>query len=151
MSTLDTLNTAAESLGGRWVKLNRREHGTIEGALKDFEIRPKTFESKPVLSSKTGEQRSEWVLTLKVTPEDDDDDGIRKLSLNESAQRALAKAIKDSKAKAATDGIVKMAVLKDPATDREQAEYQAKYTPPAPVSDAALDSVFGDDEPTEPF
>lgn len=145
---LDQLNQAAESLGGKWLKLNRKEHGVIEGTLVDFEIRPKTFEGAPVLSRKTGDQRNEWVLTLRVDDRDDaDDDGLRKLSLNESAQRALAAAIKESKAKAQVGGIVKLAVKTDPASDREQAEYQARYTPPPAVADADIDSVFGGTDP----
>ena len=144
---LDELNQAAESLGGKWLKLNRKEHGAIVGDLVDFEIRPKTFENAPVLSRKTGEQRTEWVLTLRVAArEDEDDDGIRKLSLNESAQRALAAAIKESKSKAQVGGTVKIAVKTDPASDREQAEYQARYTPPPVVAEADIDSVFGDDD-----
>jgi quinoprotein glucose dehydrogenase len=39
---------------------------TKEGELLDFETRPKTFEGKPVLSSKTGQQLEDWVLTFRV-------------------------------------------------------------------------------------
>jgi hypothetical protein len=149
--SIDTLNHAAETLGGKWVKLNRVEHGVIEGDLVDFEVRPKTFEGKPVLSSKTGEQRDEWVLALRTDARDDaDDDGIRKLSLNESAQRALAAAIKESGQKAELGGRVKGRVTEDPETSTQQATYQFKYTPPTKATSADLDAAFGADEP-EPF
>lgn len=143
-TTLDALNQAAETMGGRWLKLNRVEHGVVEGDLVDFEIRPKTFEGAPVLSRKTGEQRSEWVLTLRVDDaEDDEDDRLRKLSLNEAGQRALANAIKESKAKAETGGRVKIRVIEDPETSTQQATYQARYTPPAKPLTADVDAVFG--------
>lgn len=144
---LDQLNQAVDKVGGTWAKLNRREHGIIEGDLVDFEIRPKTFEDKPVLNSKTGQQREEWVLTLRVDednrdPDDSNDDGIRKLSLNESAQRALAAAIKESKSSAEVGGRVKGMVAEDPPNDRAQAVYKFKYTPPAPKLTADADAIF---------
>lgn len=142
---LDQLNEATERAGGRWVKLNRKEHGVIEGELLDFEVRPKTFEGKPVLSSKTGQQREDWVITFRVDEAqraDGDDDGLRKMSLNESAQRALTAAIKESKVKAEAGGRIKAAVTEDPATDREQATYKFKYEPPAPKVTADADAIF---------
>lgn len=150
---LDQLNEATERAGGQWVKLNRREHGIIEGELLDFEVRPKTFEGKPVLNSKTGQQREEWVLTFRVDERtDSDDDGLRNMSLNESAQRALTTAIKESKVKAEVGGRIKATVTEDPATDREQATYKFRYTPPAPKLTADADAIFaGSASGEEPF
>lgn len=105
------------------------------GQLLDFEVRPKTFEGKPVLFSKTGVQREDWVITFRVDEAqraDADDDGLRKMSLNESAQRALTVAIKESKVKAEAGGRIKAAVTEDPATDREQATYKFKYEAAGP-------------------
>ena len=141
---LDQLNEAAARMGGQWVKLNRREHGVIEGDLIDFEIRPKSFEGAPVLSRK-GNPREEWVLTLRCAPDpaNPDDDGIRKLSLNESAQRALSAAIKESKAPADVGSHIKAAVIEDPPSDREQAVYKFQVTPPAPKLSTDPNAIFG--------
>lgn len=135
---LDQLNDEIASFGGEWVKLNRKEHGALEGEIVDVEVREKSFEGQVVLSRKTGQPRKEWVVTLRV-PETErdgaDDDGIRKVSLNESGQRAFAAAVKAAKAKVEAGGTLKIGVKADPATDREQAEYQARYTPPAKTID----------------
>lgn len=143
---LDQLNQAAENMGGTWLKLNRKEHGVVEGLLVDFEIRDKTFEGAPVLSRKSGEVRKEWVLTLRCTPDasEPDDDGLRKLSLNEAGQRALARAIKESGHKAEAGGTVKIKVVADPETSTQQAEYAAKYEPPAKPLTSDIDEAFGD-------
>ena len=39
---LDELNRDASG-GGRWVKLNRVEHGTLKGIVVDVETREKTY------------------------------------------------------------------------------------------------------------
>lgn len=131
--SLDAINEAVEAFGGQWVKLNRKEHGTAEGTLVDIEVREKTFEGELVLSRKSGEPRKEWVITYTVDEDQRDgaeDDGTRKLSANESLQRALKKAIKDSGSKAERGGTIKMKVTEDPEKETQQAEYVAKYTPP---------------------
>ena len=48
------INQAAEAMTGEWVKLTRKEHGTVEGRVVSFEQRPMTFEGAPVLNRKTG-------------------------------------------------------------------------------------------------
>lgn len=139
---LDQLNEAVDTIGGKWLKINRVEHGAAEGALVDFEIRPKTFEGAPVLSRKSGEQRKEWVLTLRIDEaEDADDDRLRKLSLNEAGQRALATALKEAKAKAEVGGRIKIAVVEDPETSTQQATYRARYTPPPAIDTAAVEAA----------
>lgn len=135
---LDQLNDEIASFGGEWVKLNRKEHGALEGEIVDVEVRDKSFEGQVVLSRKSGLPRKEWVVTLRIAEgerDGDDDDGIRKISLNESGQRAFAAAVKASKAKVEAGGTLKIAVREDPATDREQADYIARYTPPAKTID----------------
>jgi hypothetical protein len=120
------INTAAEALTGEWVKLNRKEHGTIEGRVVSFEQRPMTFEGAPVLNRKTGAPRTEWVLAVQT----DGGDTI-KFSLKEAGQRAISEAIRASGALAKNGDRLKIAVTADPATDREQATYQARWTPDA--------------------
>lgn len=128
--SIEELNNAAASLGGTWVKLRSISDGPFVGTIVDFEQRDKSFEGAPVLNRKTGKPRIEWLFTLTVTPDGADDDGTRKLACNESMQRAIAKAIKDSGRKAEAGGILKIKVVTDPPSDREQAEYLASYEPP---------------------
>lgn len=125
---LDQLNDAAASLGGQWVKC--KDLGdVIEGVVLDFEIRGKTFEGQPVLSRKSGEQRKEWVFTIQTDDRTDaDDDGVRKFSANESAQRAIAAAIKEAGSPAKKGDRVKLGVSKAAASTTEQAEYKARWT-----------------------
>lgn len=148
---LDELNEAAEQLGGRWVKINSKADGVLEGNIIAFEKREKFFEGKPVYRRGSIIPRYEWVFTLKVDGRDDeDDDGVRKFSANESCQRAIAAAIRESGQKAEEGGRLKIGVTEDPPSDRAQAVYRAKYTPPEPKP-ATLDAdeVFPEGE--EPF
>lgn len=118
------INEAAATIGGTWVKLNRKEHGAVEGRVVAFEQRPMTFEGAPVLNRKTGQARTEWVFTLRQ-----DDGEIVKLSLKESGQRAVSDAIKATGRPANDTGDrLKIAVSDDPVTDREQPTYQARWT-----------------------
>lgn len=127
----DDINEAIEKAGGTYVKLNRQEHGTLEGVIIDAEVRGKTFEGSPVLSGKTGKQRQEWLFTLQTEYRDDEnDDGVRKFAANESAQYAIREAVKAAGGRLETGGTLKIAIKTDPKTTREQAEYQAKYTAP---------------------
>lgn len=143
-NTLDALNTAAQSMGGRWLKLRTTDDPAVDGVLLDFEQRQKTFEGEVVRSRKSGDPRIEWVFTFQTNArDDDDDDGIRKWSANESAQRAVAAAIKEAKVKAETGGRLKVKVKADPENDRSQAEYVARYEPPVKTADA--DDFLTDD------
>jgi hypothetical protein len=133
------INDAAGAIGGEWIKLTRKEHGSVEGRVVAFDQRPMTFEGAPVLNRKTGQPRTEWVFTLRT-----DSGEVVKLSLKESAQRAVAEAIKASGRPAnATGDRLKIAVTADPASEREQATYQARWT----QDESPLGAV--DDE--EPF
>ena len=134
------INTAAEALQGDWIKLNRKEHGTIEGRVISFEQRPMTFEGAPVLNRKTGAPRTEWVLTVQT----DSGDTI-KFSLKEAGQRAISQAIKESGQPAKNGDRLKIAVSEDPPDDRAQATYKARWTADA----TPLNIPTGDDE--EPF
>lgn len=148
--SLDSLNNAIASIGGTWVKLRTKADPPVDGTILDFEERGKTFEGQPVLSRKSGEQRIEWLFTLQCAGDGADDDGVRKLTANESMQRAIAKAIRDTKTQAAKGGRLQVAVASDPENEREQAEYVARYSPPAlPIGDA---DPFGAPAPTaDPF
>lgn len=118
------INTAAQALSGEWVKLTRRDHGSVEGRVVSFETRPMTFEGAPVLNRKTGQQRTEWVLAVLT-----DGGETVKLSLKEAGQRAISEAIKAAGGDAKTGDRLKIAVKDDPANDREQPTYQARWTP----------------------
>lgn len=138
---LDQLNTAAASLGCNWAKLRTREDGTIEGRVLAFEDREKSFEGSVVLNRKTGQPRREWVFTLDTGEEEP-----VKLALNESGQRAVAAALREAGAKAKEGDTLKIDVKADPPSDREQAEYQARWT-----SAAAPLGVPADADPGDPF
>lgn len=140
---LDQLNTAAASLGGNWRKLRTTEDGAIEGRVLSFEDREKSFEGAVVLNRKTGQPRREWVFTLEV---DGEDEPI-KIALNESGQRAVAAALREAGVKAKEGDTLKIGVKTDPPSDREQAEYQARWTPAAP----ALGVPAADADPGDPF
>lgn len=117
------INTAAAAIGGEWVKLTRKEHGSVEGRVVSFETRPMTFEGAPVLNRKSGQRRTEWVLAIQK-----DDGETVKLSLKESGQRAVSDAIKAAHVDAKNGDRLKIAVSHDPASDREQPTYQARWT-----------------------
>lgn len=137
MSTLDELDQAAASMGGNWAKLRTTDDPPVEGRVLAFEQRAKQFEGTPVLNRKTGAPRYEWVFTL-----DTGDEEPTKVSLNESAQRAVAAALKQAGAKPTVGDTLKIGVRANPASDREQAEYQARWTKNA----APLNVPTSDDE-----
>lgn len=147
--SLSDLNDLAARSGGTWVNL-KQKGDKIRGRMVDFENRPKTYEGEPVVSRKTGKQRYEFVFTLEIPAEDGtgpDDDLLRKVSLNESGQRAVIKALKDTGAQAEIGGTWEIAVAADPATKTDQAEYVARYTPPTktvdlPTGNDPLDNLF---------
>ncbi len=136
---LDQLNTEAASLGGSWVKLNRKEHGTVEGRVLAFEVRDRTYEGAPVYKKGTTVPRKEWVFTLDCGGEEPVN-----LSLNESGQRAVAAALKEAGVKAKEGDTLKIAVKADPASSTEQAEYQARWTPAAAGLDVPASGDDGD-------
>ncbi len=128
---LDQLNEDAQRSGGQWVKLHATGD-TISGVLLDAEKRGKTFEGAPVLSRKSGEQRIEYVLTIQTDERDpniDDDDGVRKVSANESMQRAVFDAIKKSGGKATPGCRIAIQVAEAAASTTEQARYTAAIKP----------------------
>lgn len=133
MSTLDDLNQAVATRGGRWIKIRTTDDPKIDGEILEFEQRDKTdLDGNVVVGKKSGKPRIEWLFTLKVDErEDDDDDGIRKVPANESMQGAIAKAIKESGHQAEVGGRLQIAVAKNPEDDYSQADYVARYTPPA--------------------
>lgn len=139
---IDELNDEAARIGGEWVKLRSTEDPPIEGKVLDFESRPKTYEGAPVLSRKSGAQRTEWVFTLDVGNEEP-----VKLSLNESGQRAVAAALRDAKAKATRGDVLKLAIAENAPDDRSQHVYRAKWTvskDTLPVPAASSDELEAD-------
>ena len=143
--SLSELNDAAARSGGTWVSL-KTQGDKIRGRMVDFENRPKTFEGEPVLSRKTGKQRYEFVFTLETDDTDGpDDDGIRKVSLNEAGQRAVLKALRDAGAEAAIGGYWEIAVTADPPNSKSQAEFAARYTAPAKTVDMGSPAAPADD------
>lgn len=138
---MSDINAAADALVGEWVKLNRKEHGAIEGRVISFEQRPMTFEGAAVLNRKTGAPRTEWVFAVLQ-----DDGETVKFSLKEAGQRAVAEAIKDAGQPAKNGDRIKIAVKDDPEDDRSQATYQARWTPDTTPLD-----VPAEDDESEPF
>lgn len=143
---LDDINRAIDSFGGQWVNLRKKTDGVLDGLVVSVEERDKTFEGAVVLSRKTQQPRREWVFVLKTERhETDEDDGVRKFAANESAQRAIAKAVKESGRKLEVNGRLKVVVTTDPENDRDQAEYKAKYEAPAPIAATVSAAVEVDD------
>lgn len=128
---LDELNQDVAGGGGRFVKLNRREHGTLTGIVVDVETRDRTYEGEVVLSRKTGKPRKSRVFTLVTEmrdPDIDDDKGLRKFDANEGAYFAILDALKEAKATAEVGDTLAIKVTADPPRDNAQAEYRAQWT-----------------------
>ena len=149
---LDELNQDLAASGGRFVKLNRTEHGTLKGIVVDVETRDKTYEGKVVLSQKTGKPRKSRVFTLITDLRDDaidDDRGVRKFDANESSYFAILDALKDAKATAEIGDTLEIKVTKDPPTTTSQADYKARWTKGPGVPDwyeAPQPLIAGEDE-----
>lgn len=127
---LDELNRDASG-GGRWVKLNRVEHGTLKGIVVDVETREKMYKGQVVLSHKTGKPRLSRVFTLITDlrdPDIDDDQGVRRFDANEGAYFAILDAIREAKATAEVGDTLEVKVTADPPTTASQAEYAARWT-----------------------
>lgn len=156
---LDTINDKIASTGGSWVKLKSKADGTVEGEILDVEERERTDpEGNVVLSRKTGKPRIEWVVTLRVPetdrdPSNPDDDGTRKLALNESGRFAFTDAVKAAGTKVEVGGTLKFGVKEDRESEYKQPTYQARYTPPAKQVDPAVNQAVAAaaDDDDEPF
>lgn len=144
MSFADTINHQAETSGGAWVKL-REQGDAIVGDLLDITERPKTWEGQPVLSRK-GNLRTEWVITVKVDPTDDEDDGIRKVPAAETLQWAIQNHLKATGARfpSTWGGRLGIGVKKSPDSPTSQVEvedWSISYTPPATGTAAAINAT----------
>lgn len=129
--------------GGRWVALNEVADGPVEGDVLNAEkTERRTPEGDVVTKKGTDSPRYVWRLTLQTDRrEDPEDDGVRKVDLNESGQRALSDAVKDAGAKSIEKGArVKIGVKTDRESKFKQAVYQARYT--APAASLAVDEDF---------
>jgi hypothetical protein len=138
--SLDELNQEIASRGGRWVKL-RNKGDVIEGEILDFVRRDRTDpEGNIVYKRGTTQPRTEWVFTLATDlREEDDDDGVRRVPCNESAQGAVSRAVKESGAAVVLGGRLKLGVAKDPEGDFSQPEFIARYTPPTAAAEIDLE------------
>lgn len=152
----DDLNKAAATSGGRFIKVNRKEHGVLKGIVLDIERRDRTYEGQVVLNRKTGKPRDSYVITLLTElrdPEIDDDDGVRMFDANESAWRAISTAVREAKATAEVGDTLTLKVENDPPSSNSQADYRAKWEkgPGVPKEFAGVGAAtsYADDE--EPF
>ncbi len=144
MSFADTINQQAETSGGDWVKL-REQGDAIVGDLLDITERPKTWEGQQVLSRK-GNPRNEWIITLRVTPTSDEDDGIRKVPAPETLQWAIQNHLKDTGVRfpSTWGGRLGIGVKKAPESPTSQVEvedWSINYTPPATGTAAAINAA----------
>lgn len=141
---LDTLNDAAEASGAGWLKLHEKAHGIIDAEVLDFEIRDRRDpDGNVVIGKKSGVPRKVWTFTLKL----DDEDEPKRWDANESAQRAIAKALKDCGKKASKGDRLKIRVTEDAPDKFSQATYEARWTPTA----AALGVPAAEADPGDPF
>jgi hypothetical protein len=94
---LEDFYNDAQSRGGKWVKL-ANPGDAVKGEIIDLDIRDRRdIDGNVVLNRKSGDPRKEYVLTFRVDEdqrEDADDDGARKISLNEAGQSAFIAAYK---------------------------------------------------------
>lgn len=105
MTTYDFYEDATRPRGGRYVQL-RKLGESLKGTVVGLEKRDKTFEGKPVLS-KSGNQRYEYVITLATDIRDadiEDDDGVRRYSMNEGDYSAFIDAWKEAGSPKPIDG-----------------------------------------------
>jgi len=91
----DDFYSDAQNRGGTWVKVKEAGEKVV-GTIVDIEIRDRRdMEGVVVVGKKSGKPRKEYVVTFEVDDRDnDDDDGTRKMSLNESGQTAFIAAYK---------------------------------------------------------
>lgn len=140
--SIDDLNQAIAASGGKWVKLRTTDDTPIEGDIVDFAKRDRTDpEGSVVYKRGTQTPRVEWLFTLATDlrdPDDTDDDGLRKVPCNESMQSAITQAVRASGQPVAIGGRLKIGVKANPADDYKQADYIARYTPPAPAGNDDL-------------
>lgn len=87
---IDDFNTWIDQpRGGRWIKLTN-PGDILKGELVDIDLINRTTpDGEIVLGKKSGKPRKVARVTVRVTPEDADDDGIRIFDANEAAQAAL--------------------------------------------------------------
>lgn len=133
--SFDALNDAVErnsSSGGTWVDL-KNKGDRIEGAIIAWEERPRTFEGQPVLTQATGKPRYEWVFTLQTGESDGvDDDGVRKVAIDERGQDEVKRAVRDAGVKVQPGGTLLLAIVADRQKSNEMrhTHLRARYTPP---------------------
>jgi hypothetical protein len=153
---LSDLAEQAKRIGGVWVDL-KVKGDKVKGIILDFDERDMKFDEEVKYKKGTTIPRREYLFTLQTDEtEGPEDDGIRKISLNESGQRAVLIAIREAGVIPTVGGELIIAVVEDKPTERSQATYKAKYTPPAktiniPIGEAdsshtlksdALDELF---------
>jgi len=143
---LSDLTAAAARIGGAWVDL-KVKGDKLKGTILDFEERDMSFEGEVKYKKGTTIVRKEWVFTLETDDTDGpEDDGVRKVSLNESGQRAVLIAIKEAGVEPTVGGELIIAVVEDKPTPTSQAQYKAKYTAPAKAISIPKGNADVDDE-----
>ncbi len=158
MSLVDTLNQAIDRpVGGTWLKL--RETGqSIVGELIEITERGKTYDGAPVLSRRTGEQRLEWVIKLKVDqpdPQITDDDCIRNIAAGETLQWAITDYMRDAglRFRFGWGGRLAIVVAKgadSPTSSVEKDGYQIKYAPPTGAPASTINDAITASAPAAP-
>lgn len=133
----EQIQTKKAAAGGEYVKLNRIEHGTLQGTLVDVSIRTKVWKKKEV-TNKDGVPRKEWILVIETK------DGVKKFAANESAQWAIQGTLKDNQ-QLAKGGRIQIKVVEDPEDNTSQAEYKVFYSDP--VQEFPVDTPAEDEPP----
>lgn len=135
--SIDALNDI--HIGGKWVKL-KNKGDRVAGKLVSADRRERRDMSGNVVYKRgTQTPRLEIILTLQVTPESPDDDGVRKVACNEAMQAALAAA--KPAGGFVPGGELVLGCVEDAPDTMSQARYAAKFTAPA-ASTAALDDLL---------
>ncbi len=113
-----------------WVKLRKITDPVIVGELIDIEITERRDPKGNVICyQKSGDPRHVWILTFEPLGTDE----VHKVELNESAQRAMEDAIRDSGTPIRSrieDGVgssFTLRVAADPKDQYSQAEYEASH------------------------
>ena len=126
---IDDYNNEAATAGGTWAKLRTTDDPPVEGVLRDAFKRDRTDPDGNVVYKRgTQTPRIEWVFVLEQP-----DGELVKLPANEGCQIAVRKALDGQPL--SEGGTLKVGVKENPADSFSQAEYQAKWTPPAPATE----------------
>lgn len=153
---MSDLDTYVDRQGGRYVKIKtKRTEDTgksiivreVDGVLVDHYMRDRMYEGEVVLARSTGQPRRELVIVYRVDPDPkiEDDDGLRKIALNESGTRAVADVHK--KTRLEPGGRIQIKVTKEAEKKNDQDTYACKFTPGEKPAEKEADPFDDDEEP----